>query len=233
MYLARAKGWKPQLLDYRNSGDTAGDKSAVVGYSAIAFYDPAPQNYEAKERKVLLDLARGMLTRVATNAGAAGPGVNTNDLSPKLSESKGCFVTLTEKGELRGCIGYILPQEALYQAVVDNARNAATRDPRFQPVRPDEVNKIKIEISVLTKPQPLSFKSPEDLLKQLEPGEDGVVLRIGPREATYLPQVWEQVPDKTQFLNSLAQKAGRAPGDWRGTNVSVSIYHAEAFGEPE
>jgi AmmeMemoRadiSam system protein A len=233
MHLARAKGWKAQLLDYRNSGDTAGDKSAVVGYAAIAFYEPAPQNFEAKERKFLLDLARQTLTRVATNPAAPGPGVNARDLSTKLSENKGCFVTLTKNGELRGCIGYILPQEALYQAVVDNARNAAARDPRFQPVRPDEVNKIKIEISVLTEPQPLSFNSPQDLLNKLEPGEDGVVLRIGPYGATSLPQVWEQLPDKVEFLNHLAQKAGCAPNDWRGSNVSVSIYHAEAFKEPE
>jgi AmmeMemoRadiSam system protein A len=142
-------------------------------------------------------------------------------------------VTLTENGELRGCIGHIVPQEALYQAVVDNARNAATRDPRFEPVRPEEVKRIKIEISVLTEPQPLGFSSPEELLNKLEPGEDGVVLRIGSRGATYLPQVWEQLPDKVQFLNHLAEKAGCAPDDWRGRNVSVSIYHVEAFAEPE
>jgi hypothetical protein len=233
MYLAREKGWKPQLLDYRNSGDTAGDKSRVVGYSAIAFYEPAPTNFEAKERKFLLDLARQTLSCVATNPDSPAPGVNARDLSPRLSETKGCFVTLTENGELRGCIGHILPQEALYQAVEDNARNAATRDPRFQPVRPDELKKIKIEISVLTKPQPLSFNSPEDLLNKLEPGEDGVVLRIGPYGATFLPQVWEQLPDKAQFLNHLAQKAGCAPEDWRGSNVSVSIYHVEAFEESQ
>jgi AmmeMemoRadiSam system protein A len=233
MYLAREKGWKPQLLDYRNSGDTSGDKSRVVGYSAIAFYEPAPQNYEAKERKFLLDLARRTLACVVTNHDSPGPEVNTKDLSPRLSETKGCFVTLTENGGLRGCIGHILPQEALYQAVEDNARNAAIRDPRFQPVGPDELKKIKIEISVLTEPQPLSFKSPEDLLNKLEPGEDGVVLRIGPRGATYLPQVWEQLPDKVQFLSHLAQKAGCAPDDWRGRNVNVSIYHVEAFEESE
>ncbi len=233
MHLARAKGWKTQLLDYRNSGDTAGDKNRVVGYSAIAFYEPAPQNIGAKDRKFLLDLARRTLACVATNHDSSGPAVNARDLSPRLSETKGCFVTLTENGELRGCIGHILPQEALYLAVEDNARNAATRDPRFQPVRPDEVKKIKIEISVLTEPQPLSFNSPEDLLNKLEPGEDGVVLRIGPYGATFLPQVWEQLPDKAQFLDHLAQKAGCAPEDWRGRNVSVSIYHVEAFEESE
>jgi len=233
MHLARAKGWKPQLLDYRNSGDTAGDKTAVVGYAAIAFYEPAPQNVDAKDRKFLLDLARRTLASVAANPASSGPAVNPGDLSPILSETKGCFVTLTENGVLRGCIGHILPQEALGQAVVDNARSAATRDPRFQPVRPDEVNKIKIEISVLTVPQPLTFSSPADLLDKLEPGEDGVVLRIGPATATFLPQVWEQLPDKVQFLNNLSEKAGCAPNDWRGANVSVSIYHVEAFDESQ
>ena len=79
----------------------------------------------------------------------------------------------------------------------------------------------------------LVFSSPEDLLNKLEPGEDGVVLQIGSRQASYLPQVWEQLPDKVQFLNNLAEKAGCAPDDWRGRNVRVSIYHAEAFQEPE
>ncbi|MGD1085663.1 MAG: AmmeMemoRadiSam system protein A, partial [Verrucomicrobiota bacterium] len=233
MHLARAKGWKAQLLDYRNSGDTAGDKSAVVGYSAIAFYEPEPQSLDATQRKFLLDLARRTLARVAANSDSPAPDVNTKEPPPQLSAAKGCFVTLTENGALRGCIGYILPQTALYQAVADNARNAATRDPRFQPVRPDEVGKIKIEISVLTEPQPLPFNSPQDLLNKLRPGEDGVVLRIGQRSATFLPQVWDQLPDKTEFLNALAEKAGCAPGDWRGANVTVSIYHAEAFAESE
>ncbi|MGO8838147.1 MAG: AmmeMemoRadiSam system protein B [Limisphaerales bacterium] len=233
MYLARDKGWKAQLLDYRNSGDTAGDKSGVVGYAAIAFYEPVPENYAAPERKYLLDLARRTLTCVTTNPDLSGFEVNARDASPKLSETKACFVTLTENGELRGCIGHILPQEPLYQAVEDNARNAAIRDPRFPPVRPGEVDKIKIEISVLTEPQPLHFNSPEDLLNRLKPDEDGVVLQIGSSGATFLPQVWEQLPDKVEFLNHLAQKAGCAPDDWRGRNVNVSIYHVEAFKESE
>ena len=116
---------------------------------------------------------------------------------------------------------------------MDNARNAATRDPRFPPVQPDEAGKIKIEISVLTEPQPLRFSSPEDLLDKLQPGEDGVVLKIGSQGATFLPQVWEQLPDKVEFLDHLAQKAGCAPDDWRGKDVKVSIYHVEAFKEAE
>ena len=231
MRLAKDKGWKTQLLDYRNSGDTSGDKSGVVGYSAVAFYETPLQNISAKDRQFLLNLARRTLASAAANS--APPSAGAGDLSTKLSEAKGCFVTLTEHGVLRGCIGNIVPQQALHQAVVDNTRNAATRDPRFPPVRPEEVKGIKIEISVLSEPQPLSFSSPEDLLKKLQTGEDGVVLQIGSNRATFLPQVWEQLPDTVQFLNDLAQKAGCAPGDWRGKNVSVSIYHVEAFEEPE
>jgi len=232
MYLAREKGWKTQLLDCRNSGDTSGDKShGVVGYAAIAFYAPTQENYAAQERGFLLDLARKTLTCVASNGSPSG--VNARDVSPKLSETKACFVTLTENGLLRGCIGHILPQEPFCQAIVDNAQNAARRDPRFLPVQPDEVSKIKIEISVLTEPKPLRFTSPEDLLNKLQPYEDGVVLQIGPYGATFLPQVWAQIPDKVEFLNQLSQKAGCAPDDWRGKNVSVSIYHVESFEESE
>jgi len=234
LYLARQNGWQACLLDYRNSGDTSGDKShGVVGYSAIAFYAPTQENYAVPERNLLLDLARRTLTCVVTNPGLSGFEVNAKDLPSKLSETRACFVTLTENGELRGCIGHIMPQEPLYQAVVDNARNAALRDPRFLPVQPGETGKIKIEISVLTVPKPLSFTSPEDLLAKLQPGQDGVVLELGDRGATYLPQVWEQLPDKVEFLNHLSEKAGGAPGDWRKPGTEVLIYHVEAFKEPE
>ena len=231
MYLAREKGWKAQLLDCRNSGDVTGEKDRVVGYSAIAFYEPAPETYGESEKKFLLNLARTTLARVATNGQL--PEISAKDVPPKLAETKACFVTLTEHGELRGCIGHIFPQEPLYQAIEDNARSAATRDPRFVRVQPDEVDKIKIEISVLTEPQPLRFNSPADLLGKLQPYEDGVVLKIGSRSATFLPQVWEQIPDKVEFLNHLSEKAGCEPSAWRGKETSVSIYHVEAFEESE
>ena len=240
LHLAHQNGWQARLLDYRNSGDTSGDKShGVVGYSAIAFFAPAQENstttenYAAPERKLLLDLARRTLTCVVTNPGLSGFEVNARGMPPKLSETKACFVTLTENGELRGCIGHISPQEPLYQAVVDNARNAAIRDPRFLPVQPGEAGKIKIEISVLTEPKPLPFTSPEDLLAKLQPGKDGVVLKLDGRSATFLPQVWEQLPDKVEFLNHLSEKAGCASGDWRKPGTSVLIYHVEAFKESE
>jgi MEMO1 family protein len=231
MHLARLKGWKAQVLDYRNSGDATGDKDRVVGYTAIAFCAPKTESLSVPERKSLLEFARTSLERAA--AGSEPPAATPKDLPAQLIEKKACFVTLTKAGALRGCIGHLTPSESLYQAVVDNARSAALRDPRFPAVQSDEVSRIKIEISVLTEPQPLPFASPDDLLGKLRPGQDGVLLRIGQRSATFLPQVWTQLPDKVDFLNHLAQKAGCETTAWRGPGVTVSIYHVECFEEEE
>jgi AmmeMemoRadiSam system protein A len=245
LHLAKLKGWTPQLLDYRNSGDTAGDKSRVVGYCAVAFTSgagkttsgqapPAPPpaaQFNPAERQFLLGLARRTLTRVT--AGHDLPEIKSDTVPAPCRAAKGCFVTLTESGELRGCIGNILPAGPLYQAIMDNTRSAALRDPRFPPVTAEEAAQVHLEISVLTVPEPLAFASPDDLLARLQPHRDGVVLQIGGRRATFLPQVWEQLPDKAEFLSHLAAKAGCPPSAWRGKDVSVSLYRAEAFQEPK
>ncbi|MFA6563314.1 MAG: AmmeMemoRadiSam system protein B [Verrucomicrobiia bacterium] len=232
LHLAKMKGWKPKLLDYRNSGDTSGNKSGgVVGYTAIAFTTPEQESFNKEERKLLLELARRTVKEVVTANRL--PTVDPKTLPAKFAEPKGCFVTLTENGALRGCIGNIMPQMPLYQAVISNAQSAAVRDHRFQPVRPDELDKLEVEVSVLTVPQPLAFSSPDDLLAKLKPHRDGVVLQVNGRGATYLPQVWEQIPDKVMFLNTLSEKAGCAPDAWRGPGTAVGIYHVEAFKESE
>lgn len=231
MHLAKLRNWTTRLLDSRNSGDTSGEKDRVVGYTAIAFCESAQETYAAAERKFLLELARQTLKSIAASGDL--PKVSAASVPPKLKETKACFVTLTKAGSLRGCIGHIQPQEALYQAVIHNAQSAALHDPRFPPVRRDEVDQIKIEVSVLTEPKPLSFNSPEDLLSKLQPQQDGVVLRIGSRSSTFLPQVWEQIPEKVDFLNRLAQKAGCEPSAWRGNETTVLTYRVEAFHESE
>ena len=251
MHLAKTYGWKTKLLDHRNSGDTAGGKDRVVGYAAIAFYatesskplpaapppsaaaPPAQEQplFTREERKLLLDLARRSVTEVVTKGRL--PAVDASSYPKKFLEPKGCFVTLTKNGQLRGCIGHILPQMPLYQAVMDNSLSSATRDTRFQPVQPDELKAIEVEISVLTVPQPLPFSSQEDLLNKLQPLKDGVVLQVAGSGATYLPQVWEQIPDKVMFLSTLSQKAGCPPNAWRGPGTVVHIYHVEHFKESE
>lgn len=250
MHLARRKGWQAHLLDYRNSGDTGGDKDRVVGYAAIAFCQPsdarpAPTTAPARpspatpdslpefspaEHRFLLELARETLVRVSTNG--PPPDVTEAGLpSARLAHSGACFVTLTRNGQLRGCTGNLLPDLPLYQAVVRNTINAARNDARFPPVAAEELGTIHLEISVLTRPQPLRFDGPEDLLRQLRPRRDGVILTIGERRATFLPLVWEQIPDKAQFMEQLSLKAGCPPGAWRGTNVSVAVYQAVELAE--
>ncbi len=232
LHLAKERGWKPQLLDLRNSGDTSGDKSRVVGYAAIAFYAPATESaLNATDRRFLLKLARDSVREAAASGGL--PPLSPENLAPELKTPKGVFVTLTKHGELRGCIGHITARMPLYRAVAENARNATLEDPRFPRVKPAEVNQLEIEISVLTDPKSLAFSSPDDLLSKLNPHADGVVLRISAGVATYLPQVWEQIPEKVEFLDSLAEKAGGRAGDWRKPGTAIAIYHVESFRENE
>ena len=217
--------------DDQNDG-RQGAHSQAEGADAVAARPDAlkPENYTPPERKYLLAVARQTLISVETNPASPGPVIDTQSVPPRLMEKKPCFVTVTKHGTVRGCIGHLEPQEPLYAAVMHNARDLILHDPRF---RPGELDQIKIEISVLTEPQPLPFTSPENLLGRLKPGEDGVVLQIGPCRATFLPRVWEQIPDKVEFLNHLSQKAGCAPAAWRGKGTSVSIYHVECFEEAD
>lgn len=232
MHLAKKHGWKTQLLDSRNSGDTSGDKSRVVGYASIAFYEAEnTAAYAPTEKKELLQWARKCLKSVVTQGFL--PPADPRNIPAAFSSTKGCFVTLTINGQLRGCIGHIVPKLPLYLAIRENAESAAIRDPRFKPVTSNELDSISIEISVLTEPKPLSFSSPEDLISKLKPHVDGVVLQVQGRGATYLPQVWEQIPDKEEFLNNLSQKAGCAASAWRQPGTSVLIYHVESFKESE
>jgi AmmeMemoRadiSam system protein A len=138
--------------------------------------------------------------------------VDPSDHPPQLREHRASFVTLRAMGELRGCIGTV---EACRPLVCDVARNAfaaANRDPRFLPLRPDEYDATEIHVSVLSSPEPLRFESEDELLAGLEPGVHGLWIQAGSRRATFLPQVWEQLPDPCRFLHKLIEKAGIAPG---------------------
>lgn len=137
LHLAREKGWNAKKLDYRNSGDTAGDKDSVVGYAAIAFYTPGQKTgkYSPEDRKFLMDLARRSVRDAVIGGGL--PSVDANGIHPLLKEPTGCFVALTQQGQLRGCIGHLMAQAPLSHAVFDNARSAAVRDVRFRPVKPE------------------------------------------------------------------------------------------------
>jgi uncharacterized protein len=187
-------------------------------------------NYLPEERRTLLRLARAALEQAVRQGKHMSPPA---DVQAPLREHKGCFVTLTKQGKLRGCIGNINPDMPLAEAVTTNAYRAALNDSRFAPVTSEELSAIEIEVSVLSVPQPLPFASPADLLQKLRPHVDGVVLKVGSRRATFLPQVWEKLPMPTDFLDHLAAKAGLSSGAWRDSGTEIMIYHVDAFTESE
>jgi AmmeMemoRadiSam system protein A len=183
--------------------------------------------FAAEDRRFMLDLARATLVRSTTHL----PPPEVHVTSGALTARRACFVTLTQNGTLRGCVGQVTAQQPLFQAVMENVRRAASRDPRFPPLAPEDLGNVKIEITVLTEPRALNFQTPEELLQLLQPHEHGVLLSLGQAIATFLPQVWEQIPEKTQFLDRLAQKLGGPPSAWRSKEACVSVYQAEWFAE--
>ena len=182
-----------------------------------------------EEKQTLLHLARQAL-----EAGVRGlplPPVDEMVLTPKLKAGGASFVTLTIDGDLRGCIGALEPYQPLAEDVREHAVAAALEDYRFPQVQESELSKISIEISRLTVPVPLEYTSPEDLLEKLHPGSDGVILRDGFRRATFLPQVWEKIPQKDAFLANLCYKMGASPNTWRRKHLEVLVYQVEEFHE--
>jgi uncharacterized protein len=152
---------------------------------------------------------------------------------PAFRRKRGVFVTLHKQRDLRGCIGSLAAVETVVDGIQRNALNAAFHDYRFNPLTADELPALHVEISVLTDPEPLAYGNAEDLLRLLRPGIDGVILK-GPRGegATFLPQVWHQLPDPEQFLGHLCRKAGMADGAWRSGTLQIQIYQVQSFEEP-
>ncbi len=186
-----------------------------------------------EEKKTLLELAREALHKGV--AGQTLHAVEPEKLTPALREMGASFVTLTIHGQLRGCIGALEPYQPLAEDVREHAVAAGLEDPRFPPVSRDELDHIEIEVSRLTLPKPLEYSNPEDLLSKLHPHTDGVILRDGFRRATFLPQVWEKIPDKSEFLDNLCYKMGEAPDTWRRKHLDVQVYQVEEFkeGQPD
>ncbi|HNT54942.1 MAG TPA: AmmeMemoRadiSam system protein A [Anaerolineaceae bacterium] len=181
------------------------------------------------ERLFLLRLARQSI-EAAVNRQSL-PGLPPAHLTPALQEQGAAFVTLTLGGNLRGCVGALEPYQPLAEDVREHAVAAAVEDYRFPAVRAHEVPRLHIEISRLTRPQPLSYSSPADLQHRLRPQVDGVILRDGLRRATFLPQVWEQLPDPAEFLSHLCAKMGAASNLWQTQPLTVLIYQVEQFEE--
>ncbi len=182
-----------------------------------------------EEQKTLLRMARDAMERGVK--GEKLPPMDDSILPAHLREQGASFVTLTVRGQLRGCIGALEPYRPLAEDVREHAVAAALEDPRFPPVNERELNGIEIEVSRLTRPIPLDYNDANDLLSKLRPQVDGIILRDAFHRATFLPQVWEKIPDPVEFLNNLCYKMGASPDLWRRKHLDVLIYQVEEFHE--
>lgn len=227
--LAKEKSWKPYLIAYTNSGVITGNKTGVVGYSAIVFVEE--YNLNAQEKEYLLNLARESAENYLKKNKKIE--IKEEDVPEKLKTIKGCFVTFTDtrEGKLRGCIGHILPQKPLYECVIENSINAAINDKRFNPITFEELKSLKIDISILSVPALLEHDNPEELLSKLKQGEQGVILKQGVHQSTYLPSVWNQIPDKEEFLTNLCIKGNMEEGCWKDSKTEIYVYDAFDFSE--
>jgi AmmeMemoRadiSam system protein A len=187
------------------------------------------QHLTDTDRSFLLSLARQSIENSVL--GKPIPVLELESLSPLLQEQGASFVTLTSRGYLRGCVGALEPYQSLAEDVREHAIAAALQDYRFPPVQAEEINDIEIEISYLTHPEVLKYENPIELPKILRPSIDGVVIRDGMRRATFLPQVWEKIPDPEEFLEQLCMKMGSPANLWRRKKLDVMTYQVEEFHE--
>lgn len=186
--------------------------------------------YSQQDQQLLLRLARTAVQDAAAGRPLTLPVLETLPLM--VQQERACFVTLhTHEGDLRGCTGTLVARRPLVYEVVHMAEQTALHDPRFAPVAPHETANLVIEISVLTPPERLVVPSPQAIPQQLRPGVDGVVLVLEGRRATFLPQVWERVPDPGKFLDLLCHKMGMPPGAWLQSGVEVYTYQSVVFEE--
>jgi AmmeMemoRadiSam system protein A len=176
--------------------------------------------------EALLRLARDAIGRQFGMAVPAAPVLKA------LDEPGATFVTLTQGGQLRGCIGTLEAYRPLLRDVRENAVAAAFRDPRFTPLRADELPRTRVEVSLLAAAEPIYFRDERDALEQLVPGVDGVILMHDSHRATFLPQVWESLPEPEQFMAQLKRKAGLPPDFWN-EQLTLARYRVAKWKEPE
>lgn len=187
---------------------------------------PAGPSLSPEARARLLEIARSSIEQGLSEGTPLT--VNPGAFSGELQAERACFVTLKRGGELRGCIGHLEARAPLVRDVAENAFSAAFRDPRFPPLTLPELEDLEIHISVLTPAEPLSFSSEAELIGQLRPFVDGLILVEGLNQGTFLPSVWEQLPKPEEFLRHLKLKAGLGENHW-SEKLRVFRYETESF----
>jgi AmmeMemoRadiSam system protein A len=213
---AHRRGLQIELVDLGNSGDTAGSKDRVVGYAAFLVGAPSSAGAGATEFAGSHRNTGKELIRIARHAieEKLGGSVCVPAMAAWLHRPAATFVTLTRQGVLRGCIGSLEPKRALASDVRENALGAAFRDPRFRPLDRSEWLDTRVEISLLSALEHLPLQDEGEVVRSLRPGIDGLMLEFGHHRGTFLPQVWEQLPEPAAFLLNLKRKAGLPPDFW-------------------
>ena len=181
--------------------------------------------YSISEQDQLLSLARDSIQHGLDHGQSIT--IDLDHFSSHLREFGAAFVTLEKHGELRGCIGSVEAYRPLVEDVAEHAWNAAFRDPRFTPLNQNEFKLLQLEISILTVPRDMEFISEQDLIDQIVPGKDGLVLSDGYRRSLFLPAVWEKLPDIESFMSHLKQKAGLSANHWSSTIKFQRFYSFE------
>jgi AmmeMemoRadiSam system protein B/AmmeMemoRadiSam system protein A len=230
---ARRRRLTVDLLDLRNSGDTAGGQDQVVGYGAFALFEPArlqvaPHAEGAAEHGHRASVATSV-ARAALASLFGGPAPTRPEGEPWLEEPRACFVSLHRRGALLGCCGALEPRASLFEEIVRCARLAGSEDSRFDPVAAAELPELDVEVSALSPLQPLAAEDEEEAARRLRPGVDGLYLVAGSHHATFIPAVWDQLPDPRAFLHHLRSKAGLA-GGWR-PDTRLFRFTAVRYGE--
>ena len=226
--LAKADNLQPRLLDLTHSGNISGDMSGVVGYASWIFAEKPEEganpltpieeetqnleNFAHRYGEELLNIAERALNKAVLEKKELK--ISRQDYEDILFDKGASFVTLTINGELRGCIGTLIPQEGIALNIAANAYRAALEDSRFPPLSAEELPQTAVSISLLTDFERIRFTTEADLLNKIIPGVDGLVLRDGDRQGVFLPTVWEELPQPQDFLNNLKLKAGLSPNYW-------------------
>jgi len=243
MLFAKERKLKPHVLTYANSGDVTGDKGRVVGYTAISFSktpsEGSPVKEEQKEevadevdplslvqKRRLIEIAKNTIVEYVQN----GKKYSVKEADPRLKEIEGAFVTIHKNGQLRGCIGNIIGRQPLYLTVRDMAIAACSQDPRFVPVKEEELPDLDIEVSVLSVPRVTTN------VEEIVMGTHGVIVSRGfGRSGVFLPQVATETGwTREQFLSNLcAHKAGLPPNAWKDPKTRIEIFTADVFSEDD
>ncbi len=216
-------------LDIRNSGDTRGNKDRVVGYGAFAMEHADSARLDDATRGQLLEVARGSLEFGIKKGRAPKLEIGSNVARSALA-MRACFVSLKIDGQLRGCIGSVIPHRPLVSDVMENAFKAGFGDKRFPPITPEELAKAHLEISVLSHARPMPFENEEDLARRIRPDVDGLILHEGQNRGLFLPSVWAGLPQAKLFIRNLKHKAGLSADHVLSPNARVSRFGAETFG---